>query len=63
MDISRLIKRGDFCWEIPVQGEMRVPAIIYADQALIEAMDDKVYQQAVNVAMLPGIVQASYEPC
>ncbi len=60
MDTSQLIKRNDYCWEIPVQGEMRVPAVIYADQALIEAMDDKVRQQAVNVAMLPGIVQAAY---
>jgi len=39
---------------------MRVPAIIYADEALIRDMDDKVYEQAVNVAMLPGIVRASY---
>jgi tRNA-splicing ligase RtcB len=39
---------------------MRVPAIIYADEDLIRDMDDKVYDQAVNVAMLPGIVQASY---
>ena len=60
MDTSQLIKRSDFSWEIPVQGEMRVPAIIYADQRLIEAMDEKVYQQAMNVAKLPGIVQASY---
>jgi tRNA-splicing ligase RtcB len=39
---------------------MRVPAIIYADENLIRDMDDKVYDQAVNVATLPGIVQASY---
>ena len=39
---------------------MRVPAIIYADEKLIRDMDDKVYEQATNVAMLPGIVQASY---
>src|SRR5512144_3238513 len=39
---------------------MRVPAIIYADADLIHAIDDKVYDQAVNVATLPGIVQASY---
>ncbi len=60
MDSSRLIKRSDYCWEIPIHDDMRVPAIIYADQNLIEAMDDKVYQQAKNVATLPGIVQASY---
>jgi tRNA-splicing ligase RtcB len=39
---------------------MRVPAVIYADEALIRDMDDKVYEQAVNVAALPGIVQACY---
>jgi hypothetical protein len=39
---------------------MRVPAIVYADENLIRDMDDKVFEQAVNVATLPGIVQASY---
>ena len=39
---------------------MRVPAIIYADEDLIRGMDDKVFEQAVNVATLPGIVAASY---
>jgi tRNA-splicing ligase RtcB (3'-phosphate/5'-hydroxy nucleic acid ligase) len=37
-----------------------VPAIIYADEKLIRDMDDKVYEQAANVTMLPGIVQAAY---
>ncbi len=39
---------------------MRVPGVIYASEALIREMDQKVYQQTVNVATLPGIVQASY---
>jgi tRNA-splicing ligase RtcB len=39
---------------------MRVPAVIYASEALIRDMDHKVYEQAVNVATLPGIVDASY---
>jgi tRNA-splicing ligase RtcB len=39
---------------------MRVPAVIYASEPLIREMDQKVYEQAVNVAMLPGIVKASY---
>jgi tRNA-splicing ligase RtcB len=39
---------------------MRVPVVIYASEALIGGMDDKVFQQAANVASLPGIVQASY---
>jgi tRNA-splicing ligase RtcB len=39
---------------------MRVPAVIYATEALIHEMDDKVYEQVTNVATLPGIVRASY---
>ncbi len=39
---------------------MRVPGIIYADESLVRDMDRKVYEQVCNVAMLPGIVDASY---
>jgi tRNA-splicing ligase RtcB len=39
---------------------MRVPAIILANENLLREVDDKVYEQAVNVTMLPGIVQVSY---
>ena len=39
---------------------MNVPGIIYASEALIRDMDDKVYTQTVNVAALPGIVSAAY---
>jgi tRNA-splicing ligase RtcB len=53
-------QRSDYSWEIPVEGRMHVPAIIYADEGLIDGMDEKVFEQASNVAMLPGIVQASY---
>lgn len=35
-------------------------AVIYADESLIKAMDDKVREQICNVAMLPGIVEAAY---
>jgi len=35
---------------------MRVPAVIYAGEALIRDMDDKVLEQLCNVAALPGIV-------
>jgi tRNA-splicing ligase RtcB len=54
------IQRSETRWEIPVQGSMRVPAILYASAELIEAMDHKVFEQAANVASLPGIVKASY---
>jgi tRNA-splicing ligase RtcB len=60
MDLSGFERLSEFEWQIPATGAMRVPAIIYADEALLNAMDDKVREQAVNVAMLPGIVRASF---
>jgi tRNA-splicing ligase RtcB len=38
---------------------MRVPVRVFANEALVEAMDDQVFVQAANVATLPGIVEAS----
>ena len=60
MDPGRFTRLDETAWRVEPFGAMRVPAIIYADEPLIRDMDDKVYDQAVNVAMLPGIVQASY---
>ena len=60
MDVNRFTRVDATTWRIEPHGAMRVPAIIYADENLICDMDDKVYEQAANVAMLPGIVQASY---
>jgi tRNA-splicing ligase RtcB len=60
MDLARFAQVDPTTWRVEPLGEMRVPAIIYADEGLIRDMDDKVYEQAVNVAALPGIVKASY---
>ncbi len=60
MDLNLLKQRSPTAWEIAPQGRMRVPAVIYASEALVRDMDHKVYEQAVNVAALPGIVTASY---
>ena len=60
MDLNLLERRSAYAWEIAPKGAMRVPAIIYADETLVRAMDHRVYEQAVNVAALPGIVTASY---
>lgn len=38
---------------------MRVPGILFASEPLLEAMDDKVFEQMANVATLPGIVGTS----
>ena len=60
MNIDQIRQVSDFEWHIAPSGKMRVPAVIYADRALIAEMDDKVHEQIANVAMLPGIVQAAY---
>jgi len=60
MDLNLFTKHSETAWEIAPKGSMRVPAIIYADEALIRDMDHKVYEQVTNVATLPGIVKASY---
>ncbi len=60
MDPRRFTPVDATTWRVEPHGAMRVPVIIYADEALIRDMDDKVYEQAVNVAALPGIVQASH---
>lgn len=60
MNRERLERISDLVWRAPPTGRMRVPAVIYADEALIQGMDDKVLEQACNVATLPGIVGASY---
>ena len=60
MDTGLLVQRSEYEWEIARHGDMRVPAVIFASASLIREMDHKVYEQAVNVATLPGIVEASY---
>src|SRR3989449_7971199 len=60
MDLARVHRRSECEWEIAPTGTMRVPAVIYATEPLIRDMDDKVFEQVTNVAVLPGIVQASY---
>lgn len=60
MDRGQLVRRSDYEWEIPVHGNMRVPGVIYATPELIDEMDEKVVEQTVNVACLPGIVKAAY---
>ena len=57
-----LEKIDDYRWRIPASYEpgMRVPGIIFADEKLLkDIMHDQALQQVVNVAYLPGIVNAS----
>ena len=58
MDLERI---GENVWRIPKQGDMRVPAVVYASSRLLDDIRrDQTLAQARNVACLPGIVRASY---
>jgi tRNA-splicing ligase RtcB len=53
----------DYRWRIPptARAGMRVPAIIFADKALVQQIkQDQSLEQAANAAMLPGVVRAAY---
>ena len=55
-----LEKLDDYRWRVPKQGGMQVPARLYATEEMLEdILSDDAPQQAVNVAHMPGIVEAS----
>jgi tRNA-splicing ligase RtcB len=60
MERPSLTRIAEWEWRMEPRGAMRVPGVIFADRALIDEMDDKVFEQVANVAALPGIVRASY---
>jgi tRNA-splicing ligase RtcB len=60
--MSELRLIGPLLWEIPAsaRADMRVPARVFADGELIEAIRaDRSLEQLQNVATLPGIVDAA----
>ncbi len=60
MFAQKLQKQAEAQWRIEPFDRMLVPVVVFADEELIREMDEQVYQQAANVAALPGIVKASY---
>ncbi|MEW5771802.1 MAG: RtcB family protein [Pseudomonadota bacterium] len=60
MELSGLHQLSPFVWRIEPRGAMRVPAVLFGDEALLRDMDEKVREQLCNVAALPGIVGAAY---
>ncbi|MEK0082819.1 RtcB family protein [Benzoatithermus flavus] len=60
MNPARFTRVDATTWRLEPHGAMQVPAVIYADEGLLRAMDDKVGEQLANVASLPGIVDAAY---
>ena len=60
MELEQLTRKSEIEWWIEPKNGMRVPGIIYGTEALVRAMDQKVYEQVANVATLPGIETDSY---
>ncbi|MBI5695332.1 MAG: RtcB family protein [Nitrospirae bacterium] len=59
---GKLIRLDEYRWQVPMDYRpgMRVPGIIYANDALMELIKkDKSIEQVANAATLPGIVKAS----
>jgi len=49
-------KINDYSYEVPAEGDMKVPLKIFASEKLMKnMMNDKCIQQGMNVACLPGI--------
>jgi len=60
--MSELRMLDEVTWEVPptARDDMRVPARVFADAELVEAIrDDGSLEQLCNVATLPGIVEAA----
>ena len=58
MELSRLRRRTEWSWVIEATGPMRVPVVIFGGEALVSKMDQKAWEQASNVAALPGIQES-----
>jgi tRNA-splicing ligase RtcB len=53
-------KLSETMWEIPREGGMRVPGLIFASEAMMgDILRDEAVRQVMNVAHLPGILKYS----
>ena len=59
--VMEIVEESPYRFVIPRHGRMRVPGVVFATRALLpDLAADRSLQQVVNVAELPGIVEASY---
>jgi len=58
--VAEIKKISENIWEIPKEGKMNVPGIVFASDKIMDKIrEDKTLEQVKNVAQLPGIVKAS----
>lgn len=56
-----LVQETAWRWRIEQHGSMRVPGIVFASEDLLpDVVGDRSLDQVINVATLPGVVEASY---
>ncbi len=56
--MTEFVQVDNDIWEIPKEGDMRVPARVIANKRLLEGMKrDRTFEQIKNVASLPGIIK------
>jgi tRNA-splicing ligase RtcB len=57
---ENLVQLDEYRWQIPREGGMRVPGLLFADRPLLDKMlSDRTPEQVKNAAHLPGILDAS----
>ena len=60
MNLNQLHQLQPYLWCLPRQpGETRAEVMLYGSAPLLVSMDDKVLEQVVNVACLPGLAGAA----
>lgn len=58
---AELVRETPYRWRLPRSGAMRVDGVVFATRGLLpKDSDDLAFTQIANVAVLPGIVRASY---
>jgi len=57
---SGVVQLDEFRWQLPREGGMLVPGLLFADRVLLDKMlSDRTLDQVRNAAHLPGILEAS----
>ncbi len=60
IEASGVVQLDEFRWQLPREGGMRVPGLLFANRPLLEKMlSDRTLDQVRNAAHLPGILEAS----
>ena len=56
---EKLVKIDENIYEIPKEGKMLIPGMVFISPKMLENLEENAIQQVANVAMLPGLVKYS----